>query len=425
MAACRWSLENRVRSSLAPYLEIFRSRRIAFITLFGFSSGLPLALSFGTLQAWMAVDGVNMKTIGAFALVSLPYTLKFLWSPLMDRFVPPFLDRRRGWIFITQLMLVAGISVMALLSPAEMPLAAAAVALFIAFSSASQDIVIDAYRTDVLYEKERGFGAAVFVMAYRIAMIVSGAIALIMADQIGWRATYLAMAAIMSIGIVASFFGPSPEKAIIPPRTISEAVWGPLKDFFARQGAMRFLLLIVLYKLCDAYAGALLSPFLIRGAGFTLTEVGTINKLFGFASLIIGGLFGGTLMVTLGLFRSLVVFGILQAVSILSFAALAWVGKSYPLMIFAVAFENMTGGMGTAAFVALLMALCNQRFSATQYALLSSIAALGRTFIAPTSGFLVEAVGWTGYFMFATLTALPALGILWWLKADIEALKQE
>lgn len=409
----------------SPYLEIFRSRRIAFITVFGFASGLPLALSYGTLQAWMAVDGVNMKTIGAFALVGLPYTLKFLWSPLMDRFVPPFLDRRRGWILLTQLMLVVGIAGMALLSPADMPLAAAALALFIAFSSASQDIVIDAYRTDVLHEKERGLGAAVFVMGYRIAMIVSGAIALIMADQIGWRATYLAMAAIMGIGILASFLGPSPNARIIPPRSIAEAVWGPLKDFFSRQGAMRFLLLIVLYKLCDAYAGALLSPFLIRGAGFSLTEVGTINKLFGFASLIIGGLFGGTLMVTLGLFRSLMVFGILQAVSILSFAALAWVGKSYPLMIFAVAFENMTGGMGTAAFVALLMALCNQRFSATQYALLSSIAALGRTFIAPTSGFLVEAVGWTGYFIFATLTALPALGILWWLKADIESLKQE
>ncbi|HSW62746.1 MAG TPA: MFS transporter [Dissulfurispiraceae bacterium] len=414
-----------MRINIAPYLQIFRSRRIAFITLFGFSSGLPLALSYGTLQSWMAVDGVNMKTIGAFALVGLPYTLKFLWSPLMDRFVPPFLDRRRGWILLTQLMLIAGIAGMALLSPSEMPVAAAALALFIAFSSSSQDIVVDAYRTDVLHEKERGFGAAVFVMGYRIAMIVSGALALIMADQIGWRATYLAMAAIMSVGILASIFGPSPDKTIVPPRTMSEAVWGPLKDFFSRDGAVRFLLLIVLYKLCDAYAGALLSPFLIRGVGFSLTEVGTMNKLFGFASLIIGGLFGGMLMVTLGLFRSLMIFGVLQAVSILSFAALAWVGKSYPMMIFAVAFENMTGGMGTAAFVALLMALCNQRFSATQYALLSSIAALGRTFIAPTSGFLVEAVGWTGYFIFATLTALPALGILWWLKKDIEALKEE
>ncbi len=414
-----------MRINIAPYLEIFRSRRIAFITLFGFSSGLPLALSYGTLQAWMAVDGVNMKTIGAFALVGLPYTLKFLWAPLMDRFVPPFLDRRRGWILLTQIMLFAGIAGMALLSPSEMPVAAAAIALFIAYSSASQDIVVDAYRTDVLREKERGLGAAVFVTGYRIAMIVSGAIALIMADQIGWRATYFAMAAIMGIGMLASIFGPSPENIIVPPRSMSEAVWGPLKDFFARRGAVRFLLLIVLYKLCDAYAGALLSPFLIRGVGFSLTEVGTMNKLFGFASLIAGGIIGGTLMVTLGLFRSLMIFGVLQAVSILSFAALAWVGKSYPMMIFAVAFENMTGGMGTAAFVALLMALCNQRFSATQYALLSSIAALGRTFIAPTSGFLVEAVGWTGYFVFATLTAMPALGILWWLKADIEALKQE
>ncbi|HMK43717.1 MAG TPA: MFS transporter [Dissulfurispiraceae bacterium] len=408
-----------------PYRAIFSSRRIAFVTLFGFSSGLPLALSSGTLQAWMAVEGVDMKTIGAFALVGLPYTLKFLWSPIMDRFVPPVLDRRRGWVLLTQILLAAGIAGMAILSPVELPVAAAALALFIAFASASQDIVVDAYRTDLLAEKERGFGAAVFVMGYRIAMIVSGALALIMADQIGWRATYLAMAALMGLGMLVSCAAPAADKTITPPKDLAEAVIGPLKNFFSRSSAARFLLLIVLYKLCDAYAGALLSPFLIRGAGFSLTEVGTINKLFGFASLILGGLFGGTLMVTLGLFRSLMLFGILQAASILSFAALAWVGKNYALMVFAVAFENLTGGMGTAAFVALLMSLCNQRYSATQYALLSSIAALGRTFIAPTSGYLVEAVGWTGYFVFATLTALPALGILWWLRADIKELKQE
>lgn len=397
---------------------------MAFVTLLGFSSGLPLALSSGTLQAWLAVDGVDIKTIGLFSLVGLPYTLKFLWSPLMDRYVPPFLDRRRGWIVLTQLMLIAGITCMALISPVQAPFVAAAIALFIAFSSASQDIVIDAYRTDVLAEKERGLGAAVFVMGYRIAMILSGAIALIMADQIGWRLTYLTMAALMSIGIIASLFSPAPDATILPPRSIGEAVWGPLKDFFTRPGALRFLLLIVLYKLCDAYAGALLSPFLIRGVGFSLTEVGTINKLFGFASLIIGGFIGGTMMITLGLFRALMIFGVLQAISILSFAALAWVGKSYPLMIFAVALENMTGGMGTAAFVSLLMALCNQRFSATQYALLSSIAALGRTFISPTSGFLAETIGWTGYFLFAAFTVMPALFILWRLKPDIERLTE-
>jgi MFS transporter, PAT family, beta-lactamase induction signal transducer AmpG len=414
-----------MKFDIAPYLQVFRSRRIAVITFLGFSSGLPFALTGGTLQAWMAVSGINLHTIGIFTLVGLPYTLKFFWSPLMDRFVPPWLGRRRGWIIITQISLVAGITAMAFSSPQNALLLLAGLALMVAFTSASQDIVVDAYRTDVLAEQERGVGAAVFVMGYRIALLVSGALALILSDHIGWRNTYLLMAGVMGIGIISTILGPEPDGKIIPPKSMKEAIWGPMKDYFSRTSALPLLLVIVLYKLGDAYATALTTPFLIKGLGFSAGEVGAINKGLGFASLIVGAMFGGALMVKLRLFRSLMVFGILQAVSILSFMALAWTGKNYGMLIFAVAFENMAGGMGTAAFVSLLMAMCNHRYTATQYAFLSSLAALGRIFISPTSGFLVESIGWVGFFFVTFLTALPGLGLLWLLRNVISDLGSE
>jgi PAT family beta-lactamase induction signal transducer AmpG len=410
---------------ISPYLRVFTSRRIAVITFLGFSSGLPLALTGATLQAWMTVSGVDLRTIGIFALAGLPYTLKFLWSPLMDRFVPPWLGRRRGWILLTQLGLVVGIAAMAFSSPQYAPLLLAVLALTVAFTSASQDIVIDAYRTDVLHEQERGVGAAVFVMGYRIAALVSGALALVLSDLIGWQNTYLFIAGLMGIGILTTFLGPEPEEKVTPPANMKEAVWGPLMEYFSRNSAFPLLLLIILYKLGDAYAGSLTTAFLIRGMEFSVSEVGTINKGLGFASLITGAMLGGTLMVRLGLFRSLLIFGMLQALSNLSFMALAWTGKSYGMLVFAVAFENFSGGMGTAAFVSLLMALCDHRYTATQYALLSSLAALGRIFISPTSGFLVESVGWTSFFFVTFLTALPGLWLLWWLKSVIEGLKVE
>ncbi|MBI3592374.1 MAG: MFS transporter, partial [Nitrospirae bacterium] len=308
--------------------------------------------------------------------------------------------------------------------PQHAPMLLGFFAMTVAFTSASQDIVVDAYRTDVLREKERGIGVAVFVMGYRVAMLVSGAMALILSDNIGWRNTYLLMAGLMTIGAVSTLWGPEPEDGVVHPKSLQEAILGPLRDFLSRRTAVAMMLLIVFYKLCDAYAGTMTTAFLIRGLGFTATDVGTINKGLGLISLIIGALFGGALMVRLGLFRALLIFGTLQAVSILSFTVLAWVGKSYPMMIFAVAFENITGGMGTAAFVSLLMALCDHRYSATQYALLSSLAALGRTFVAPTSGYVVESLGWANFFIIATLSALPGLWLLWRLRNEISNLKQ-
>jgi PAT family beta-lactamase induction signal transducer AmpG len=415
----------RPQFNIAPYLQVFRSRRIAIITFLGFSSGLPLALTGATLQAWMAVAGVDLKTIGIFALVGLPYTLKFFWSPLMDRFVPPFLGRRRGWIIITQIGLVLGISVMAFSSPLGGPLFLAVIALLVAFASASQDIVIDAYRTDILREPERGVGAAVSVMGYRIGALVSGAFALILSDHIGWRSTYLLMAGAMGIGIISAVLGPEPDGRVVPPKSMKEAIYGPMKEYFSRNSALQLLLLIILYKLGDAYAGALTTAFLIRGVGFSASEVGAINKGLGFISVIVGAILGGALMVRLKLFRSLMVFGILQAASNLSFMVLAWAGKSYGVLVFAVAFENLSGGMGTAAFVALLMSMCNHRYTATQYALLSSLAALGRIFISPTSGFLVESIGWPAFFFITFLAAAPGLFLLWRLRNVIMGMKNE
>ncbi|MCI4626937.1 MAG: MFS transporter [Candidatus Magnetoovum sp. WYHC-5] len=402
-----------------PYLEVFKSRKIAVMLFLGYSSGLPLSLTGSTLQAWLSVTGVDIRTIGLFAFIGLPYTIKFLWSPLIDRFSPPLLGRRRGWIFITQFLLLCLVGGMSFLTPNETPVLLAAIAFAIAFVSASQDIVIDAYRTDLLSERQRGAGTAVFVTGYRVAMLLSGALAMIISSSIGWHYTYILMAALMFVGMLGVLIGKEPEVELAAPRTLHDAVVGPLKDFFSRPYAVSLLILIVLYKLGDAYAGTLTTAFLIKGLNFTPVDVGTINKGIGLLSLIVGAVVGGSLMVRLGLFMSLFYFGILQAISNLSFMVLAWVGKSYLVMVFAVCFENLTGGMGTAAFVSLIMALCNARFSATQFALLSSLASLGRVFVAPSSGYLVTLIDWDNFFLFTGITAIPGIILLWILRRHI------
>ena len=408
----------------SPYLEILRSPRIAAVLLLGFSSGLPLALTGGTLQAWLTVSGADIMTIAWFSWIGIPYLLKFLWSPLMDRYVPPFLGRRRGWMLLTQLALVAGICGMAISPPNTNLWLLGCLALWVAFASASQDIVIDAYRTDLLPAQERGMGAAVSVLGYRIAMLASGGLALILADQIGWRQTFFAMAALMGIGLATSLVAPEPALRATPPRSLRAAVVEPLKDLLSRPGALQLLALIVLYKFGDALAGTLTTAFLIRGVGFSLTDVGAINKALGLVSLLAGGLFGGLLLVRMSLTRALFLFGVLQAISNLSFALLAWAGKSYPLLVFAVGFENLASGMGTAAFVAFAMALCNHSYSATQYALLSALASLGRILFGPVTGGLVEAVGWANFFVLTFVAALPGLWLVWQMREHIATVEQ-
>jgi len=410
-------------ASAAEALSVFRSRKIFLLLLLGFSSGLPLALTGATLQAWLTVEGVRLQDIGWFALVGQPYVYKFLWAPLMDRYPLPFLGRRRGWLLATQLALLVAVAWMGSVAPKESPWLLAALALSVAFLSASQDIVFDAFRADALDARERGAGAAVSVLGYRIAMLVSGGLALILVDGwLSWKETYWLMAVLMLIGAAATWAALEPQVQGKAPATLAEAVREPLTEFFSRDGAVALLVLIVLYKLGDAFAGVLTTAFLLRGAGFSLTDVGWANKWLGVGATILGLLAGGALMAKLRLYRSLLLFGILQALTNLGFMALALAGKSYALMIAVVAAENLCGGMGTAAFVALLMAMCDRRFSATQYALLSALAAFGRVYVGPAAGALAADYGWTAFFLFTFFIALPGIALLVGLRARLDAL---
>lgn len=403
---------------------LYANRRVAPLLLLGFSSGLPLALTGGTLQAWATVAGVSLQAIGFLTLVGTAYTLKFLWAPLMDRYVPPVLGRRRGWIALMQLALACCIMAMGMLDPAGMLVPLAALAVAVGFLSASQDIAFDAYRTDVLRAEERGAGAAFSVLGYRVAMLVSGGLAMVIADTwLGWGNTYVLMGALMLLCVGVTLLSPEPEVQVRPPSTLMEAVVGPLTEFFRRPGVWLILTLVVLYKLGDAFAGSLSTAFLIRGAGYTAAEVGAINKILGLLATIFGVVIGGWLLARLGLFKSLLVFGLLQAVSNLGFWVVSIVPKNLAVMAGAVALENLSGGMGTAAFVALLMGLCNLTFSATQYALLSALAAVGRTYLAgPLAPPIVESVGWPTFFLLTVLIALPGVWLLWRKRELIESI---
>lgn len=388
--------------------------------LFGFSSGLPLMLTDNTLQARLADQGAAVSTIGLFTLVGVPYIFKFLWAPLMDRYVPPFLGRRRGWALLTQFLLM--VCILAMASPAVFaaPVTLGVLALAFAFLSASQDIVVDAYRVDSLPPRERGAGAAVLVFGYRIAMITSGGLALVVADLSGWVAAYVLMGALMLVGMAASFLGE--ESPAQPPASLGVAVVGPFRDLLANRAVWSLLLIVVLYKLGDTAANAMTTTFLLRGAGFSLAVVGAFNSGWGLAMSVVGVILGGAILSRWSLFRALLVFGILQAISNLFFLALAVAGPSYLLLATVVGFEQLAGGLGTAAFVAFLTALCSRRFSATQYALLSALSVLGRVFAGPPSGFFAEAAGWPPFFVATFVAALPALWLLLRFRAAVESL---
>ena len=403
------------------YLRLFQQPKSAILLILGFASGLPLALTSGTLQAWMTVENIDLKTIGFFSLVGQAYVFKFLWSPVMDRYTPPLLGRRRGWLLITQILLLVAIAGMGFLEPGSQLRWMAALAVVIAFCSASQDIVFDAWKTDVLPAEERGTGAAVSVLGYRLAMLVSGGLALWLADRyLGWQGMYWLMAALMLPCIIATLLAPEPTDAIPVPKSLEQAVVAPLRDFFGRNNAWLILLLIVLYKLGDAFAMSLTTTFLIRGVGFDAGEVGVVNKTLGLIATIVGALYGGILMQRLSLFRALLIFGILQGVSNAGYWLLSITDKSMFSMAAAVFFENLCGGMGTAAFVALLMTLCNKSFSATQFALLSALSAVGRVYVGPIAGWFVEAQGWPTFYLFSVIAAVPGILLLLVCKTTLE-----
>ena len=504
-------------------------RRLVVVTVLGFASGLPLALTGQAMQAWLSVDGVDVATIGFLSLVGLPYTFKFLWAPLMDRFDLPWLGRRRGWLVLSQLVLAGMLVLMAGTSPTSALRLFALLALATAFVSASQDVVIDAYRTDLLPAAERGLGASLSVMGYRLAMILSGGIALIWTDptQGGgwtWPEVYRVMAGVMvAAAVVSALLLPRLPQPDTPPTLarndltgflavlaavaagyvltdqfggpLAQALLGPwlaggtlapalqqrwidlltlvmgmavtfplaawaarrarfetllngLASYFSQSGAAAFLVFIVLYKLGDAFAGSLMTPFLLKTMAYSSAEVGVVNKLIGLWLTIGGALLGGALMLRLGLWRALMGFGVLQMVSNLGFWWLAVNGKGVlpgltipafdwgivklaaatPVdggLLMVIAFENLSGGMGTAAFVAFLMGLCNQRFTATQFALLSAFASVGRVWVGPLAGVLAESIGWPRFFIVSTLLAAPALVMLWWLRASVRALEYD
>lgn len=386
----------------------------------GFASGLPLALTAGTLQAWMTTEGIDIKTIGLFSLVGLPYTFKFIWSPLMDRYTPKFLGRRRGWMVISQAALFVAIIALGSLQPRDHTLFVALLAVAIAFFSASQDIVIDAYRTEVLRQEEFGAGAGVAILGYRLGMLTSGALALILADHYSWQAVYAMMAGMLAVGFVCALVGPETQ-SVAAPKSLREAVIGPLRDYFQRPGAVEILLFIVLYRIDVVLANALTTPFMLQ-LGFSKTDIGALNKGLGLASSIAGSLLGGALIPRLGMKRALVIFGFLQCISTLCFSVLAYVGHHYPTLALSVSAENFCSGLGNAAFVAFLMSLCNKRYTATQYALLTSLGAVSRVFVGAPTGYLEATFGWFHYFNIATLSGIPGLLMIYryerWTKNE-------
>jgi MFS transporter, PAT family, beta-lactamase induction signal transducer AmpG len=406
------------RMAAASLQQILANKRIGIMLPLGFASGLPLALTAGTLQAWLAVIGVDLKTIGIFTLVGLPYTLKFLWAPLMDRIVPPWLGRRRGWMLIMQVAVAIGLALMGLVGPGDRPEWLGLIAVSVAFMSASLDIVFDAYRTDLLHPPERGFGAAVWVNGYRLALLVASSGALVLADHIGWNATYLILAALMGTGVLTILLSPDPPAGGTAPTTLAEAIGLPLRELFARPAIYGLLSLVVLYKIGDAVAGSLQTAFFIGGLGFSASEVGYVKGI-GIAATLIGALAGGLAMAKIGLVRSLLLFGLLQALSNLSFMFLAWIGRSYGALAASVIVENVTGGMGTAAFVALVMSLCDHRYTATQFALLSSLEAFGRVFSGRPSAETVALVGWGWFFFISFLLALPGVWLVWLYRRQL------
>ncbi|MBQ0440150.1 muropeptide MFS transporter AmpG [Providencia rettgeri] len=383
------------------------------LILLGFVSGLPLALTAGTLQAWLTVENVDIRTIGFFSLVGQAYVLKFLWSPMMDRYTPPFLGRRRGWLLTTQILLIISIAAMGFMNPSEHLWYLAALAVTVAFCSASQDIVFDAYKTDLLSAEERGIGAATSVMGYRISMLVSGGLALWLADKfLTWKQLYLLMAGLMIIGVIATLLAKEPEEDTAPPTSLKKAIYEPLAEFFSRNNAWLILLLLVFYKLGDAFVMALNTNFLLNALGFSLSEVGTVNKTVGMAATIIGALLGGYLMKNMSLFKALFLFGLLQGGSNIGYWFLAITPPHILTMGSIIFLENIFSGMGTAAFVALLMTLCNKSLSATQFALLSALSAVGRVYIGPIASIFVSNYGWPLFYLISIGVAVPGVLLL-------------
>ena len=382
---------------------------VAFIM--GFSCGLPLLLTMSVLQIWMKEGGMDLTLIGLINLVQIPYTWKFIWAPLMDRYTLPFLGRRRGWLLIAQVALIISITGLGFSNPTNHFWTMIIMAMLVAFFSATQDTVVDAYRREDLSDKELGLGSSLYIFGYRLGTMLAAGGGLIMADHIPWSMVYMVMGACMLIGVIVTILAPEPVIGTETPRTIKDAVIEPFVEYFKRDGALWMLAFILLYKIGDSMASAITAPFYLE-IGFTKTEIGTVVKIFGMWAIIAGALFGGTLMVRLGINRSLWVFGFLQAISTACFALLAGIGPSVPALSAVILFENISSGMGSAAQLAFMASITDKRFTATQYALLSSLAAFPRVIAAAPTGYIAKHIGWETFFIVCALIAIPGILLL-------------
>ncbi len=412
-------------------LSVYRDKRILSITLLGFSSGVPLLLTASILQAWLTQENVDLTSIGLFTLVGLPYTLKFLWAPVIDNIRIPVLSaligRRRSWLLLLQAFLIAATLALAFSDPKADLFHVAVAALVVAFASASYDIIVDAFRIEICDEKNMAAGAATYVYGYRVAMWLTGFSSFVIADYFGWTISYMVMAAFILIGTVTVLFTAEPEVGETAaeekaPATanayldwLKTSVIDPFLNFMGKPDWLIILLFTVLYKFGDSLAGAMTNPFYLQ-TGFTLTEIAEIVKTLGTVA-IFGGLFlGGWLLAATTMYKALWISGLLQMVSNLMFAAQAAIGPDLSFLALTIGIENVASGMGTAVFVAYLSSLCNVAYTATQYALLTSLMAVARTVLVSPAGWLVERTGWIEFFIITTAAALPGLALLWYLS---------
>jgi PAT family beta-lactamase induction signal transducer AmpG len=389
---------------------------MAVLFLFGFSGGLPYLLTGQTLQAWMQQVGLDLGGIASLNAIALAYTLKVLWSPLLDRIRLPFLGRRRGWLLTLQLALMVAIAAMGAVDPRANPMLLVAIAIAVAFLSASQDVVIDAYNADILAPEQRAAGSAMYVLGYRVALVVTGTVAWILADHFPWRVIYAAMGGLMIIGVIATLFAEEPAEPANVPRTLTAALIEPIAEMFRRLGARGFMLMIAfaaLYRFGDYFAQALIIPFFRSAGGFSYSDIAVVNKAVGFAGMALGGLAAGTLVARFGLRKMLVGFGVLAAITNLLYMWLAFVHHDMTVFCIAVFVDNVSTALGTAAFVSVLMSACSPAVSATQFALLTSLSSIGRNVFGPFASNVVEAVGWHGFFIATALMAIPGLGLAW------------
>ena len=399
------------------------SRRLLVLVLLGFASGLPLFLTGSTLKAWMTDEGLSLATIGLFSFVTLPYSLKVFWAPFLDRYALPGLGRRRGWMLAMQGAMAAALALLARTQPHLDLLRVVILALSVAIASATFDIAVDAWRAEALAQKHLGLGNSIHIAAYRVAMLVSGGLALIMAQAFGWRTTYLAMAVLTLLGMAGTWLAMNTDAVARAPRTLQEAIAGPLKDLLQRKGVGDLLAFAVFYKLGDWLAESMTMPFLLRGMGFTKLQIGTVQKTTAMVAIILGGLLGGWMLTRMSLRKALWICGFVQAGSILGFWAISLLGRHLPLLVAANTLENLAYGMGGSAFAALLMGSCNRTYTGTQYALFSALMALPRTLFAGFTGFLAARVGWTLYFPLCAAAAIPGLLLL--LRYDRWGLPEE